>query len=314
MQAPPLYERKKLTLSEKRLWKMIIHFLQPLFLMLQAIECEPNSCSDEPADEPADEPVSFPPPSLSSPHFRQLGASFYRQCRHSPGTCIGFQELTAVPLKFRQKCSMMPHWLIYRCTALFANCSKRRQFSMMISRRVLSGVARSITDFGALTHFLNYNFAGALQILQMWAPCSIYSLEPSEPSIFFRLLTGLLNVHENPCKTLRMIMDILPTLQYGQIEMLIALYILETLLKESFCTTHAHVYVDFTGDVPSAEYTQLKYNLDTLQGLYTLVDGISERMIRRYSHLNDVNRVLIRITCSYPSVLQICAKKSIEEE
>jgi hypothetical protein len=205
---------------------------------------------------------------------------------------------------------MMPHWLIYHFTALFANCSNRGQFSMMISRRVLSSAARSITDAGALSHFLNYNFSGAIQILKMWAPCSIYSLEPSEPSIFFRLLTGLLNVSENPCKTLRMIMDILPTLQYGQTEMLIALEILGTLLKDSFCTTHAHVYVDFTGDVPSVEYTQLKDNLNTLQDLYVLVDGICERMIKNFPHLNDVSRVLIRVTSSHPSILQ----SPVEEE
>ena len=305
MQSQPQYKRRKLTLSEERLWKMIIYFMQELFKMLQEIKSDPNSClgsdSESESESESDKLVSIPPLSLSSPHFRQLVASFYRQCRHS-GIRIQFQELTGVPLQFRRKCSMMPHWLIYHFTTLFANCSNRGQFSMMISRRVLSGAARSITDYGALAHFLNYNFAGALQILRLW--------EPSEPSIFFLLLTGLLNVTENPCKTLRMIMEILPTLQYGQTEMLIALEILGTLLKDSSCTTHSLVYVDFTGDVPSAEYTKLKYNLYTLQDLYTLVDGICERMRRRYPHLNDVNRVLIRVTSSHQSVLH----SLVEEE
>jgi hypothetical protein len=289
MQTQLLYKQRKLTLSEERLWKMITYFMQELFKMLQEIESYPNlglgpgSGSDSESESDS-ELTSIPPPFPSSPHFKQLVASFYRQCRH-PGIRIQFQELTGVPLQFRQKCSLMPHWLIYHLTALFENCSNRGQFSMMISRRVLSNAARSVTDAGALAHFLNRNFSSAQQILGLW--------QPYEPSIFFRLLTGFLNVKENPCKTLRMIMDILPTLQYGQTEMLIALEILGTLLKDSSCTTHAHVYVDFTGNVPSAEYTQLKYNLYTLQDLYTLVDGICERMRRRYPHLDHVHSIFI---------------------
>lgn len=283
MQAPRrLYQRRELTLSEKILWNMIIQLFQPLFLMLQEIERDPNLGSDSGSDSGSSDPYP-PPPSLSSPHFRQLVASFYRQCRH-PGIRIQFQELTGVPLQFCRQCSMMPHWLSHNFTALFENCSNQGQFSMMISRRVLSSAARSVTDAGALAHFLNRNFSSAQQILSLWAP--------SEPSIFFRLLTGLHDENENPCKTLRMIMDILPTLRHGQIEMLIALYILGRLLKESFCTTHASVYVDFSGNLPSAEYTLLKRDLYMLQDLYKLLDGISERMIGKYPYLNDVIKVL----------------------
>jgi hypothetical protein len=111
-------------------------------------------------------------------------------------------------------------------------------------------------------------------------------------------MNGLMNMNVEKCKTLQKIMHILPTLQYGQIEMLIALVIFGDILKDAHCQMHRVVYSDFKiGSIPDAEYDQIKFNLFVLQDLYMLVDGICERMIKNFPHLNEVNNVLIKFSC-----------------
>jgi hypothetical protein len=301
------------------LWVMISFFMQPLFCILQTIEHNfgsgsgsgtgSGSGSDSGSDSDSHPVCRIVNPLIpffeTSKHLKHLFFLFSRMYVQPHGMCIPGNvihltgPLTAVPFQFRHQSSSMRHWLMGRLTtSVTMNHKQSSQMMNLMLRRVLSGAAMFVTDAGAFTKFLQRDFKGALQVFKMWMPLS-------EPSIFFQLMTGLMKMDVEKCFTLREIMRILPTLQYGQTEMLIALEILGTILKDAYCQMHRVVYSDFKfGSIPREEYVQIHNKLDTLQGLYTLVDGICERMLKNFPHLNDVNRVLNKVTCSHPSVLQ----------
>lgn len=298
--------------------RMIVHFLQELFMMLQEIERDPNSDSADDSNNEGERIQFLTPYFETSPHFRQMCASFLRGFSHFSRKCVPSpdryirvftQLLTEVPAQFRWKCCSMHPWMMYQLTTS-PNLDQKQSDQMMnmILRRVLNGAARSATDAGAFSHFLDSKFSDTFKIFKMWAPLSIYCLEPSEQSIFFRLMTGLVNFNVRPCKTLQMIMDVLPTLQYGQIEMLIALQILGTILKDSFCQMNLLiniVFSDFEKDIPEAfvrvggeaAYEKLRRDRANMQDLFGLVDGVYDRMIKKYPHLQNVNFLLIHIMC-----------------
>lgn len=261
------------------LWVMISFFMQPLFGIAQTIEGNFGSGSgsgtgsgsgseSESESESASGSVQHLIPFFeTSNHLKHLFFSFSRMYVPPHGMCIPGNvihltgPLKAVPFQFRQQCCSMGHWLRHRLTT--SRTMDRRQYSQMMNlilRRVMSRAAMAVTDAGAFTKFLQCDFTGALQVFKMWMPLS-------EPSIFFQLMTGLMKMDVEKCKTLREIMRILPTLQYGQTEMLIALEILGTILKDAHCQMHRVVYSDFKfGSIPREEYIQIHNKLDTLQG------------------------------------------------
>jgi len=297
-----------------KLWEMIFFFIQPLFSMLQTIERNfdfgtglgsgADSESDSESDlssHPVCERVKLLIPFFeTSNHVKHLFLSFSRIYVPPRGMCIPRnvthlpERLTDVPFQFRQQCCSMRHLLIRQLTTSITMDHKQSsQMMNLVLRRVLTGATMSVTDAGGFTYFLQRNFAGALQIFKMWMPLS-------EPSIFFQLMNGLMNMNVEKCKTLQKIMHILAILQYGQTEMLIALEIFGNILKDAHCQMYRVVFSDFKiGSIPDAEYDQMKRDLFVLQDLYMLVDGICERMIKNFPHLDEVNKVLIKFTCCH---------------